>query len=199
MNFIKNILRKIYCHNCFDIHFYKTVASNIRNDNQYLKKENSELKLYEKIILKITTFNSSCQSIIYFECHETNFFLITVEYEYNSCGLLTCLNFYGYILDNSSASPNKVMTLFTKIIYDINQTRPEGLYIIDFIGIPNKGYGSKLMYELLKYIKPLHIKYIKGKLSPVDEIDLNNKNRRSHFYKKFGFLINDNNIYLDLN
>lgn len=52
----------------------------------------------------------------------------------------------------------------------------------------NKGYGSKLMEELLRYSKNKGVKAITGNLSLVD---LDHKDRLHHFYEKFGFAITE--------
>lgn len=55
----------------------------------------------------------------------------------------------------------------------------------------NKGYGSRMMEELLYYARELHFDYIYGNLS---KVDMEHKDRLHHFYKKFGFTITE---YLD--
>lgn len=62
----------------------------------------------------------------------------------------------------------------------------------------NKGYGSILMKSLIKYAKLNDFNEIYGKLSPVDNDSEEHIKRRNHFYKKFGFEINNNNIKLIL-
>ena len=52
----------------------------------------------------------------------------------------------------------------------------------------NKGYGSKLMEELLKYAKDNSIRKVTGNLSMVDA---DHKDRLYHFYEKFGFVITE--------
>ena len=61
----------------------------------------------------------------------------------------------------------------------------------------NKGYGSRMMEELLAYAREHNFHYIHGNLSVVD---LGHKNRLHHFYQKFGFTITEyqevkNNYY----
>ena len=128
-----------------------------------------------------------------------SYFLITVENEFNFHRVLSGLNFYGYILEPYKEHPTKVMRLNTEIIYNDKLKYIEGIYLEEIIGDSNKGYGSKVMKSFLEYIRPLHVKYVTGTLSMVDEIHLENKSRRDHFYKKFGFEIKGNHIYLELN
>lgn len=52
----------------------------------------------------------------------------------------------------------------------------------------NKGYGTKMMNELIKYARSHQYKYIIGSLSTVD---LDHKERQWHFYQKFGFEITE--------
>ena len=56
----------------------------------------------------------------------------------------------------------------------------------------NKGYGTLLMNELLRFAKENNCKIIKGELSEVDSntpYDPTHRQRQIHFYKKFGFKI----------
>ena len=52
----------------------------------------------------------------------------------------------------------------------------------------NKGYGTRMMEELLSYAREHHFDYVYGNLS---EVDLGHKDRLQHFYQKFGFTITE--------
>ena len=52
----------------------------------------------------------------------------------------------------------------------------------------NKGYGTRMMEELLTYAREHQFNYVYGNLS---EVDLDHKGRLHHFYQKFGFIITE--------
>ena len=53
----------------------------------------------------------------------------------------------------------------------------------------NRGYGSEMMKELVKYARQNGFSYINGWLS---KVDYDHKERLYHFYQKFGFKIIQN-------
>ena len=63
----------------------------------------------------------------------------------------------------------------------------------DYIKYINKGYGSILLSNLIKYAKQNKYRKIVGFLSDADIIpeDKNHKERQISFYKKFGFNISN--------
>ena len=68
--------------------------------------------------------------------------------------------------------------------------------IIDILMEDNNiGNGTVAMKALLKYAKKINAKWIDGGLSSVDN---DHADRRNHFYEKFGFVIKDSQIRLDL-
>lgn len=150
------------------------------------------------LLNQLHKFNSNSENIIRIENTGNSYFIITVENDYNFSGILSEINFYGYTLKEYTENPTQVMRLYSRIIYNDKLRFVESIYINDIIGDTNKGYGSKLMTEFLNYVRPLKASHIKGMLSRVDEVDLNNKARRNHFYEKFGFKINGNHVYLKL-
>lgn len=189
---IKDLFIKKHCYNCFKVEMLEQSISELYEEN---KKMKSDLE-YLFSINQIFNFNNSGENIISIEKKEKFYFIIIVENEFKGA-CLAHLNFYAYILKPYKEFPKKVMNLYVNI--NTNKFNiVESIYIIDFIGDSNKGYGSKVMTEFLKYIKPLHAKFIYGELSYVDEIDLDNKALRNHFYEKFGFKINNNKIILKL-
>lgn len=150
------------------------------------------------LLNQLNKFNSNFENIIRIEKTNNSYFIITVENDYNFSGILLEINFYGYTLKEYKENPTQVMRLYSRIIYNDKLKFVESIYIDDIIGDTNKGYGSKLMTEFLNYVRPLKADHIIGMLSHVDEVDLNNKDRRNHFYEKFGFKINGNHVYLKL-
>lgn len=57
------------------------------------------------------------------------------------------------------------------------------------------GNGSVAMQGLIQYSKLIGVSHITGYLSSVDD---DHKNRRNHFYEKFGFDVGENNIQLTI-
>lgn len=193
---IKNIMRKYLCRNC-------SRTERLNNEIIELTKEDKVIIsnfIKTKKLLLIDFINSSNESIVYIEEHNYKYFFITMQLETISSGKLSGINFYGYIIEEFDHRPQKVTRLVTKPIYSIKYNNTINcIHIIDFISTPNKGYGSNVMKAFLKYVNILQVKKIVGTLSSVDEKDENNKLRRNHFYKKFGFKIEkDNHIRLDL-
>lgn len=194
MSIIRNIFIKKYCKNCGHVKLLELTTQQLQKENRCLQNSTINLTMLKKLIV----FNSKSENIVRIEENENGYFIITVETFYKFNGVLSEINFYGYVLNEHKERPACVMKLFSHVIYDNNLNIVNGLYIDDIIGESNKGYGSKLLTEFIHYIHHLNAKYIKGELSSVDEIDLNNKALRNHFYKKFGFKINGNHIYLKI-
>ncbi len=194
LNIIRNIFTKKYCKKCSYIKLLNSAINELNDEKKGLQDDIKHLSLLNQL----HKFNSNSENIIRIEKTYDSYFIITVENNYNFSGILSEINFYGYILEKYKENPTRVMNLYSSIIYSEKLNFVESIYIDDFIGDPDKGYGSKLMTELLNYARTLKAHHIKGNLSCVDEVDLNNKARRNHFYKKFGFKINGNLIYLTL-
>lgn len=75
--------------------------------------------------------------------------------------------------------------------------KEDGLIILEDIicgEYGGNGYGTVLMEELLKIAELNRVKKIVGELSPFDEIDPVNYERRDAFYKKMGFEIVDGKV-----
>lgn len=70
------------------------------------------------------------------------------------------------------------------------------IHIVDILMEDNKiGNGTIAMKALIKYAKKIEAKYIDGMLSSVDDEHVD---RRNYFYKKFGFVVSDSSIKLEL-
>lgn len=157
--------------------------------------------LHEKInhlsnLCLIQKIDLISEQIIYIEerTESNDYILVTVQTVTNHRGLISNVNFYCYTLAQGMCTPEKVMRMFTDLIYSQDYSAVEKIEIVDILGKPNMGYGSKTMNVFFDYIKQFHAKEIFGVLSFVDEIDLSNKNRRNYFYRKYGFEINNNHI-----
>jgi len=161
---------------------------------------NEELRHFKSLNL-IQKINLSFEQII---CVEENikhqdYVLLTVQTDTNYRGLVSNVNFYCYTLTHGMYAPEKVMRMFTELVYSQNYGAVEKIEIVDIIGIPNMGYGSIIMNVFFEYIKQFHATEVYGVLSSVDEIDTSNKERRNHFYIKHGFEIKDGFISKKLN
>lgn len=106
------------------------------------------------------------------------------------------LSFHIYFID---CTPFKIVQTLETEVY-IKDNNEYSIYIVDFIGKSNQGYGSILMQEFLDYIKQMPVKLVYGFLSEIDlQRSEEHKELLFHFYKKFGFEITEKNkIYLKL-
>ena len=80
----------------------------------------------------------------------------------------------------------------TILIGDIYIKNDRSLEPWNYTKFINKGYGSLMMDELLKFAKENNYKKITGNISDVannTEWDPHHRERLIHFYKKFGFKI----------
>ena len=80
----------------------------------------------------------------------------------------------------------------TILIGDIYMKNDRSLEPWNYTKFINKGYGTLMMTELLKFAKENNYEKITGNISDVDnntEWDLHHRERLIHFYKKFGFKI----------
>ena len=88
-----------------------------------------------------------------------------------------------------------------RIYFEINTEEIDGLerkyiHIFDVLMEDNNiGNGTVAMKALIKYAKKISAKWIDGELSQVDN---DHADRRNHFYEKFGFIMKDSQIHLDL-
>ena len=92
----------------------------------------------------------------------------------------------------------RVKKNFLKLTLDKSHfiTERKYVHIIDILMEDNNiGNGTVAMKALLKYAKKINAKWIDGGLSSVDN---DHADRRNHFYEKFGFVIKDSQIRLDL-
>lgn len=80
----------------------------------------------------------------------------------------------------------------TILIGDIYMKNDRSLEPWNYTKFINKGYGTLMMNELLKFAKENNYEKIIGNTSDVDnntEWDPHHRERLIHFYKKFGFKI----------
>ena len=149
----------------------------------------------------IQAFNSRNEEIFSIVIHNGKPFVITIELKYSSIhdGLLSEINFYGYIVESPS-SLYRDNDLYAEINYNNLHTKIESVFLIDNTGHSrNQGYGSLMMKAFLAYIKKLRVTKVIGKLSWVDTQDPTHEKLLHHFYTKFGFkLLPENRIQLDI-
>lgn len=189
MRLLRAFLRNHYCSKCHGMDL-------LINRNMELQQQNHLLLDKSHIYSALLKFSKHNESIVKIHLLNDNPVVITVQTEYNYKGFLSAINFYGYEYQQPHGF-QKVQTLFAEIAYNANL--PSYLYIIDFRGIMNHGYGSLVMSEFLQYVRSLNISSIKticGFLSPVDA---DHWDMLYHFYRKFGFEITeDQHIILKL-
>lgn len=111
---------------------------------------------------------------------------------------------YGYTLDISESdivNSVPIIEMWCEPNYNLKLNYLESIFIVNFQAknyYINKGFGSLIMNELIRYSKSLDVYYISGELSSVDigenDNDFSKKENRErlyHFYSKFGFEIYD--------
>lgn len=169
-----------------------------------LNSENLRLKKYDDNFDKLKLFNNKKETIVSILEHSSKIFVITLKTELNYDGRLKEFFLYGYTLDMMKCDIIKstpIIEMWCEPKYNFDLNYLESIFIVDFqakSSFINKGYGTLIMNELIRYSQILDVYYISGDLSSVDigenDTDLKNKENRErlyHFYPKFGFIIYD--------
>ncbi len=196
-----NIIKKLFCNRCKIVNDYKESLFN----TTITSINNLERATTLELLIK---FNNSNENIVFIKDLSgntyTEFFVVTREEIYNHLNCLKEIKFFGYILTPKMNKIERVMRMYADTILDYNAVAEKviinSVKIIDIISISkNQGFGSCVMTCFLKYIKSINVTKVFGYLSPVDEIDEDNKSLRNHFYKKFNFkFLSDDRIELDV-
>lgn len=96
----------------------------------------------------------------------------------------------GYLNDTICIYDKKHTTEAARLFFEFKWTKKDNEYpsirITDIQTYENRGDGSIAMHALVKIAKQLHATQITGMLSPEDE---EHRDRRTHYYDKFGFEI----------
>lgn len=169
-----------------------------------LNSENLRLKKYDENFEKLKLFNNKNETIVSIIEHSSKIFVITLKTEFNYDGRMNEFYLYGYTLDmNESDIVNSapIIEMWCEPKYNLKLNYLESIFIVDFQAknyYINKGFGTLIMNELIRYSKSLDVYYISGYLSSVDigknDSDLSKKKNRErvyHFYSKFEFEIYD--------
>lgn len=148
---------------------------------------------------KLRYFNEYLENILYVTDHDETTFIITCQTIFKSAGKLFRIDFYGYDLQKfKQGYPDSSPFMYLQTEYEKHGLL-RTLWIDDFKIKDehqiNKGYGSIMLEQFIKYAKTLDAGYISGELSTVDD---GNKDRRNHFYIKHGFSIDGIKIHLSL-
>ena len=120
------------------------------------------------------------------------------------------LDFYNglFLLSAKDKTDNVLVAVYYRdVIYLLGESYPTIMYapkmllsIVDdthvhiediLVKNNNNGNGSILMNALFKFAKSKNIDLITGDLSPIDN---DHKDRRNHYYEKFGFKITENMV-----
>lgn len=165
-----------------------------------LKRENKALK---KRLSYFEEFNQNDQKLLYCQSVKGIYMLASVSYSFDHLKRINRLKFK--VNDTFKHSrKDRLNFLNVEAYYHDKEENKLGtldyLLIRDFIiRTPNKGYGSFLLRETLFHIGQLFGENVRviGKLSCIDERDFENQQRRNHVYKKFGFEIQSNSVYLE--
>lgn len=169
----------------------------------------------------LSHWNGSKENILFFTEYLGNIFVITVNtysdiykndiiindpmYKKN---VHIEVNFRGYVFNKNSYSEYIKSIAFSRCLlhyYDDYTTYKTNYMYIDDIAVNreyrNKGYGSIVLEQIIQYAKQQEVKYVSGYLSFVDTSEQygNRRDMLHHFYKKHGFIIDENdNLMLSL-
>lgn len=189
MRLLRFFVRNHYCNKCHEI-------DQLVKCNMELKRQDHLLQAKAHNYSALVDFNKYNESIVKTQLHNGDPVVVTVQNEYNYKGFISAINLYGYAYQQTRGF-QKVQSLFAEIVYTANL--PSSIYIIDFRGIMNCGYGSIVMSEFLKYVRSLNISSIYEINGFLSFVDADHWDMLKHFYKKFGFEITeDQHIILKL-
>lgn len=169
---------------------------------------NNELGTFNKLLL----FNDTQEHIIYILPQSSPLFVVTIQQKFRYDGKIDVFDLHGYFFDKRRGNfvmKNSDVKVHCTAVYNDEPAFLRNIYIDDFTvndRWQNKGYGSIVMEQLIKYAKYLKVSYISGELSFVDigtgdddKTKRKNRERLYHFYPKFGFEIDEaERIRLDL-
>ena len=151
-------------------------------------------------------FNQDKRNITHYVPHDHRLWLIAVEetHDWRREGQLTDCFFELFDLRNDRTPNYWYSYIWAEMNYDPDYKYLTGVTIREFrtrAGQVNKGYGSVLMREFIDYMALLIGKECKisGWLSPVDEENEENHQRRDHVYRKFGFEFINDWVHLTVN
>lgn len=165
-----------------------------------MRKLRKEIKILKRNLSGFEFFNNTSRVIIFCQPIRNTIFVVSVMHRLDYKKRIKKL----YFKINDISNPKRSESLnFLSIdaCYGGDFDTLKLLIIRDFIiATPNKGFGSILLREALFHISQLFGEKVKitGFLSFVDEVDLDNKNRRDHIYQKFGFKIDGDHIKLTI-
>lgn len=138
---------------------------------------------------KISNLNESSEQILCVREHSGSQICITLSIEFDYKHSVSQMLFKIYKLDISG---NMSQICIGKSPCAINEN---GFVIID-IGIEelyrDKGFGSVLLSEIINYSKYFDVAKVIGKISYMDVKEPDAKDRLFHFYKKHGFVVDEN-------
>lgn len=161
---------------------------------------------------ELKKFNNEKEDVLYIRESDESFFVITREFaiSYNGKLISVDLKGYEYFKDGLGYSSDKsFISLHCSSKYHKSFDFLSGFFIQDFMCDElkqNRGFGSLLLDEFIKYAIQQKVKFIEGKLSWVDigkdndrtEQEQKNLERLTHFYTKHGFTVSGNDIQIEL-
>lgn len=207
MSIFRKVCAKMYCKNCTRC---EELHKGLCESNTKLSKLTEE----KRTLNSLRRFNAGQEAIVYISPEEGAPFCITVTEELSSVGRLNLIVLRGYILEPLAAgSPyfENIVTMRCYAEYE-NPDEPlkhlKGIEISDFVVDKDwrgKGFGSRMMKELIRYAAQIGAQYIRGFLSWVD-IGMENDEHRAEwrerlcrFYERHGFCVTpDDKIRLDV-
>ena len=197
MKVLKKVLQKRYCSNCRLIETYKRRVGIVSEENKKLQRENDAIRRITDFLMKNVNADSNAIHVRY---RDDSITIITLKPFYDYQCRLERLEFEGYFFNTYENQRIISQTLSVDVVYSEPEccTSKEKsflkcFYLASLECTPNKGYGSALMEQFIKYIKPFGADYVSGIITNFDASSPEHKNRLFHFYQKFGFTIGDVN------
>ena len=164
---------------------------------EYKKRATLQEERMTKVLERI---RNSQESIILFGSNDYHDYFITYRAEHSYKGVLTDMFFVVRIFKKYSSFIEHGGDLWAEPVYNTEHNYLEDIILTDILiktWCEDMGYGSILMEQLIKYSKQLGANSVIGKFSRVDDTE-SNRERRYHFYKKFGFEIDGDLVSLNL-
>lgn len=202
MNFWKNKKQLTQMHT--EILRLKAENEQLSFDKHKLEHRLKRVERQNYFLSRITEITNRHELVVKSFPQREKTYSVAMDAQYNWKGQLIGAHFYLYILEDEASPPKWYNHLWIEPQYRKEKTLEwlEYIEITEFLGKEEelgKGYGSLNLSVMLEFVKETFGEKttVKGKLSLEDERDGENKKRRDHVYKKFGFRVEGEWVILD--
>lgn len=168
-------------------------------DKKHLKHSLKRMERQNSYLSRIMEITNRNELIVKSFPQGDKIYAVAIDTTYNYKGQLTEAHFYLYPIAEALGSQRYLNHIWIEPQYRKENDLEwlEYVKITEFLGKTGevgKGYGSLNLSVMLEFVKDAFGENItvKGWLSPEDEKDKENKSRRDHVYKKFGFETKEN-------